>query len=154
LFYLSPPSTHTHTHTHTHSLSLFRHNIPKHYGSYGELVNDPEVQVVYISSPHPFHLKNACLALDAGKHVLCEKVICMNATQCTELIACARRNQRYLMEAMWTRFFPLVQTLCARVRSGEFGAVLSMRGSFGFKDDKSNDRISRPELGKTRERRK
>ena len=81
-------------------------NVPHRHGSYVELANNPEVDVVYVATPHPFHKACAMLCLEAGKAVLCEKPFTVDAEQAEALIACAREHKQFLMEAMWTRFIP------------------------------------------------
>ncbi len=77
------------------------------YASYEELVADPNVDIVYVATPHAFHYDNTLLALEAGKHVCCEKPFTINARQARHLIKVAKANKRFLMEAVWTRFFPI-----------------------------------------------
>lgn len=84
---------------------------PSLYGSYEEVYADPEVDVVYIGTPHAFHKKNCLDAIAAGKNVLCEKAFTLNARDAEEVIAAAKAKGVFLMEAMWTRFTPLMQTL-------------------------------------------
>src|SRR5262249_59859809 len=76
------------------------------HGSYEALVSDPEVDAVYVATPHPFHHANARLALEAGKPVLVEKAFTMNAAEARDLVDLAREKGLFLMEAMWTRFLP------------------------------------------------
>ena len=80
--------------------------IPTAHPSYEALVADPEVDIVYVSTPHPFHAANAALALEAGKHVLVEKPITLNAAEARTLVALAESKNLLLLEAMWTRFLP------------------------------------------------
>src|SRR5262245_12416362 len=75
---------------------------PTAYGSYEELVADPAVDVVYIATPHSLHLANARLAFEAGKHVLCEKPVTLDAADAEEMVRLAGEHDRFLMEAMWT----------------------------------------------------
>ena len=82
-------------------------DIPSRHASYEALVADPEVDVVYVATPHPMHYANALLALRAGKPVLVEKAFTMNAAEARELVATARSRELFLMEAMWTRFLPI-----------------------------------------------
>jgi predicted dehydrogenase len=84
---------------------------PTLYSSYEQVYADPEVDVVYIGTPHAFHKKNCLDAIAAGKNVLCEKAFTLNAPDAEEVIAAAKANGVFLMEAMWTRFTPLMQTL-------------------------------------------
>ncbi|MDX5319344.1 MAG: Gfo/Idh/MocA family oxidoreductase, partial [Actinomycetes bacterium] len=77
--------------------------VAKAHGSYEDLVADPDVDVVYVASPHSHHHEHALLAIEAGKHVLCEKAFTQNAAQAREVVAAARAKGVFLMEAMWTR---------------------------------------------------
>lgn len=81
------------------------------YGSYQEVYEDPNVDIVYIATPHAFHKQNCLDAIRAGKHVLCEKPFAINAKEAKEVIDAARGKGVFVMEGMWTRFFPIVQKL-------------------------------------------
>ena len=83
-------------------------DVPHRYGSYEALVANPDLDVVHVASPHSAHLKHATMALEAGCAVLCEKPLALNAEQAERLIATARRRDQFLMEAMWTRFLPVM----------------------------------------------
>ncbi|KAL3418666.1 oxidoreductase family protein [Phlyctema vagabunda] len=96
---------------------------PKAYGSYKELVNDPNVDVIYVATPHSHHFQNAMLALEAGKHVLCEKAFTVNAKQARKLVETAKAKNLFLMEAVWTRYFPLSIKIRELVTSGVIGPV-------------------------------
>lgn len=84
-------------------------SIPRAYGSYAELLADPKVDAVYIATPHSHHKQQSIAALQAGKHVLCEKPATITPAQLEEVIAVAEQRGRYFMEAMWTYFFPVIQ---------------------------------------------
>ncbi|GAB7344311.1 hypothetical protein MBLNU457_2178t1 [Dothideomycetes sp. NU457] len=84
---------------------------PTIYGSYDEVYADPNVDCIYIGTPHSFHRDNCFAAIRAGKHVLCEKPFTMTLAQTNEVFAAAKENGVFVMEAMWTRFFPLVRKL-------------------------------------------
>ncbi|KAJ5679447.1 hypothetical protein N7462_007691 [Penicillium macrosclerotiorum] len=84
---------------------------PTVYGSYQELYDDPEVEIVYIGTPHAFHKQNCLDAIHAGKHVLCEKAFALNESDAKEVFFEAEKKNVFVMEAMWTRFVPLVRTL-------------------------------------------
>lgn len=100
-----------------------RFRLPAAHGSYEALVNDPEVDVVYISSPHPFHYENALLALNAGKHVLVEKPFAMNEWQAQEILDLAASKGLVALEAMWTRYLPHMVRVRELIRSGALGEV-------------------------------
>ncbi len=108
------------------------HGIARAHGSYEALYADPDVDIVYVASPHSHHKAMTIAALDAGKHVLCEKAFAFNADEAREMVAAARRNDRFLMEAMWTWFIPAVVTIRERVRAGEIGDLRLIQASFGI----------------------
>ncbi|MEO0796838.1 MAG: Gfo/Idh/MocA family oxidoreductase [Verrucomicrobiota bacterium] len=109
--------------------------IPHAYSSYEALLSNPDVDVVYIANIHNFHLKTALLALEAEKHVLCEKPLAINAAQGLEMVLKARAKKRFLMEAMWTRFLPAVVQLRDWIHEGRIGEVETIDASFGFVAD-------------------
>ncbi|ATE52293.1 MULTISPECIES: Gfo/Idh/MocA family protein [Actinosynnema] len=109
-----------------------KHGIPRAYGSVAELVADPDVDVVYVATPHAQHRSAARLALEAGKHVLCEKPMTLTVEDTRELVELARERGLFLMEAVWTRFNPLIRQVRAAVADGEIGDVRSVRADFGF----------------------
>jgi predicted dehydrogenase len=86
-------------------------DVPHRHASYEALVTDDAVDVVYVASPHPYHVDHATMALKAGNAVLCEKPLTLNVQEADRLIATAREEEQFLMEAMWTRFFPVMQEL-------------------------------------------
>lgn len=94
------------------------------YGSYEELVADPNVDIIYVATPHSHHFQNTMLALEAGKHVLCEKPFTVNAEQLEVLRDVARQKKLFLMEAVWTRYFPVSVQIRDLIRRGEIGEVL------------------------------
>ena len=96
------------------------------YGSYEQLVHDPDIQAVYIATIHPTHYETAKLCLENGKYVLCEKPLTMNRTQAEELFALAQEKNLLLMEAIWTRFLPSWQAAKRRVQSGDIGRLLTV----------------------------
>lgn len=88
-----------------------RHADVKTYGSYAEVYADPDVDIVYIATPHSMHRQNCLDAIAAGKHVLCEKAFTVNAREAREVFAAAKAKGVFVMEGVWTRFFPPVRTL-------------------------------------------
>ncbi|KAL0271189.1 UNVERIFIED_CONTAM: hypothetical protein PYX00_008361 [Menopon gallinae] len=123
-----------------------QHNIPKAYGSYEELANDPNVDVVYIGSINPQHLPLGKLFLNAGKHVLCEKPLCMNKKEVEELIAIAKEKNLFLMEAIWSRFTPLYQKMKEEINNGTIGDIVHIQANFGA-DLINKKRVTTKELG-------
>lgn len=107
------------------------HNIPTAYGSYEELSRDPNVDVVYIGVIHPYHLKTCLLFANAKKNILCEKPLAMNTKEVQEILAAAKRNNVFLMEAVWTRFFPASVEIRRLLAQGEVGDVKIVRAEFG-----------------------
>ena len=100
--------------------------IPSAHASYVDLVNDPEVDVIYVSTPHPFHAEHAALALNAGKHVLIEKPFAVNAREAREIVDLAASRGLLVMEAMWTRFLPHMARIREILASGTLGDVRSL----------------------------
>ncbi|PSR78221.1 hypothetical protein BD289DRAFT_444256 [Coniella lustricola] len=96
---------------------------PKAYGSYAELVANPDVQIVYVATPHSHHFQNAMLCLEAGKHVLCEKALTVTGSQAKKLVAKAKEKKLFFMEAVWTRYFPLSIKIREMITSNEIGDV-------------------------------
>jgi predicted dehydrogenase len=105
--------------------------IPNRHGSYEALVADPDIDIIYIATPHNYHLENATLALNAGKHVLCEKPMAVNAAEVERMIDAARRNNRFLMEAMWTYFIPAMRKVFELIGQGAIGEVRLLQANFG-----------------------
>jgi len=108
------------------------HGIPTAHGSWRALAEDPEVDVVYVATPHSGHVAATMTVLDAGKAALTEKPVALDVAQATELFAAARERDLFLMEAMWTRFNPVVQRALELVASGAIGRVTSVSADFGF----------------------
>lgn len=99
---------------------------------YKRLVEDPNVDVVYVATPHSQHHQVVKAALAAGKHVLCEKALTVNAREASELIELARRNKLFLMEAVWSRFLPSIQRAFHIAASGEIGDIQWVSADLGF----------------------
>ena len=108
-------------------------DIPVRHGSYESLAEDPDIDVVYVGTPHPMHLPNSVLCLTHGKAVLCEKPFTVNRKQTEELIAVARREKRFLMEAMWTRFLPVITQTRQWIQEGLIGEPRMVQADFGFR---------------------
>ena len=107
--------------------------IPKAYGSYEDLMKDPEVDVVYIATPHNLHETNTLLALNHHKHVLCEKPMGVNLQESTRMIEKAKTENLFLMEALWSRFLPNIIKTKEIVTSGEIGEVKLMTVFFSLR---------------------
>ena len=104
----------------------------KAYGSYEELAADPEVELVYIASPHSHHYEHAKLCMEHGKNVLVEKAFTVNAKQAEELIALAHEKKVLLAEAIWTRYMPSRKMIDDVVASGVIGKVTSLTANLGY----------------------
>jgi predicted dehydrogenase len=109
-----------------------RHGIPRRHPSYEALAADPDVDVIYIGTPHNLHCENTLMCLEAGKPVLCEKPFALNAGQSERMIALARSRGLFLMEAMWMRFIPAIRELRRLLSAGVIGDVGMMEADFGF----------------------
>lgn len=110
-------------------------NIPKAYGSYEAVLQDNNVDIVYIASPHNFHKEQALLALEFGKGVLCEKPITVNYPQCKELVYKAKSKNLFLMEAQWMRFMPVINMIKDRIKEGAIGTIQRVEADFSYKAD-------------------
>ena len=106
------------------------HGIGRAHPTYAALAADPEVDVVYIGSLHPDHCPSTLMFLEAGKHVLVEKPMALNAVEADRMIAAARANDRFLMEAMWMRFNPVHVEAVRRAAEGDIGAVRRIHADF------------------------
>jgi predicted dehydrogenase len=110
-----------------------RFDIPRPVGSYEALADDPDVDAVYVATPHSRHADDTLLFLSAGKHVLCEKPFALNAAQAKEMIAAAEAQHCFLMEAMWSRFLPAYRTLRDLLDDERIGEPLLVEASFGWR---------------------
>lgn len=108
------------------------YNIPKAFGSYSELFDDPEIDAIYVATPHNFHKQNTLDALKGGKAVLCEKPITVNPEEFDAVRAEAQSSGNYLMEGMWTYFLPAIQKAKKWVSEGRIGRVRHITANFGF----------------------
>lgn len=120
----------------------------KAYGSYQELADDPDVELVYIGTPHTLHARDALMALNAGKGVLCEKAFTVNRREAEEVVALARSKKLFLMEAMWSRFLPALAEVRRIIESGEIGPARTITADFGFYSEAGPEhRLFNPDLG-------
>lgn len=124
------------------------HTIATAYGSYAELVADPQVEAVYVATPHSEHLEHARLALQAGKPVLVEKSLTRNAAEARALFDAAAERDLFAMEAMWTRFLPHMVALRELLASGELGQVRMLTAEHGQALDHvaATHRLKNPDL--------
>jgi len=125
-----------------------QYNINKAFGSYEELVKCDEIDAVYIATLHPFHKENMLLCLKYNKHVMCEKPITMNASEIEEVMKVAKEKKLLVMEAMWTRFLPVLQEVKEKIDSGIIGDVNIIQGDFGFNAEYNDEgRVYNKKLG-------
>ncbi|KAA3617304.1 MAG: gfo/Idh/MocA family oxidoreductase [Calditrichaeota bacterium] len=122
------------------------HNI-ENACTYQEIVSDNEIDIIYVATTHNFHYENTKLALEHGKHVLVEKAFTVNAKEAKELVGLARKNNLFLMEAMWTRFLPSLRNLKNVIQNHEIGEVKNLNISFGgFVGPEYEKRLTEPDL--------
>jgi predicted dehydrogenase len=124
-----------------------KHNIPNRHSSYLDLANDPDVDVIYIATPHVFHAENSILCMEAKKAVLCEKAFSIHAGEAKTMIQTARKNNVFLMEALVTRHFPVIHQVLDWIKDGLIGEVRvvqadrCIRGDFSMKDRALNSEL-------------
>lgn len=124
-----------------------RYQVKNRYGSYSEVAKDPEVDAVYVAPPHRFHKDAVLPCLEQGKAVLCEKPLTVSRREAEILVEAARRNNAFLMEALWTRFVPVMQRIRSWIREGRIGDVRMLRADFCFRSGWNPEgRLLNPEL--------
>jgi len=106
-----------------------KHNIPKAYGTYQELAEDANIDVVYIGTPHHLHFENTILCMRNGKSILCEKAFTINANEAREMVRIAREENVFLMEAMIPRHIPLLKKALQWIKNGRIGEVRMLKAS-------------------------
>lgn len=122
------------------------HGFARAHASFDALLDDPELDAIYIATPNREHLDHCLRALARQLPVLCEKPLAMSADEARQIAAAAARHRVFCMEAMWMRFHPLVQQLRAWIRAGRLGEVQRLQASLGWA--KERERVERPELGR------
>lgn len=124
-----------------------QYDIAKTFPSFQELLSDPDIDIIYISTPHNMHYEHIKLCLMAGKAVLCEKPLTINSRQSRELFDLAQEKKLFLMEAMWTRFLPVYEEVRAWLDKDIIGDIKLMTSTFGFKASfDPQDRLFNPDL--------
>jgi predicted dehydrogenase len=108
------------------------YGIKKYYGSYEELASDPEIEIVYIASPHSYHFEHTMLCLKNRKAVLCEKAFALNTYEVQTMIDEARKQNTFLMEALWPPFQPIYKKTKELLLKGEIGQLIHIDAKFGF----------------------
>ena len=117
------------------------------HDSYRALIEDPNVDAVYISLTNVQHKEWVVAALEAGKHVLCEKPLALNADEVCTMQAAAKRQQRLLVEAVWTRWQPRMKRMAEVLQRGDLGDLCSISTAFTFQGDLTDNYRSQPEMG-------
>ena len=120
-------------------------SVERSYGSYDELYNDNNIDLVYIATPHSCHFEEVKLCLEHGKNVLCEKAFTVNAKQAKELIDLAKEKKLLLAEAIWTRYQPMRKIIADTINSNIVGPVTMLTANLGY-DIVSVPRLVKPEL--------
>lgn len=125
-----------------------RYKVVNYYDSYEQVATDPEVDVIYIATPHTLHYENTMMCLLSGKAVICEKPFAMNANEVAHMIHTAKEKSLFLMEALWTRFIPATLKVKQLIDSKAIGKITSISSSFGFVAAHDPDsRLNRHDLG-------
>lgn len=109
-----------------------KYGIPKAYGSYEELLSDPDVELVYIATPISHHYEHAKLCIAHNKHILCEKAFTSNAAQAEEILASAKKKNLLLTEAIWTRYMPISRTINELLKNGIIGNIHALNANLGY----------------------
>ena len=122
-----------------------KYGVERAYGSYEDMLADPEVELVYIALPHSHHHKWTIESLKAGKHVLCEKAFAINEKQTREMIEMSEKTGLLLAEAIWTRYMPSRFMIQEIIERGEIGRLRTVSANLGYKID-HNERLVKPEL--------
>jgi predicted dehydrogenase len=112
-----------------------KYNCNTAYSSYDALIEDPEIDILYIATPHSSHAELSIKALQNNKHVLCEKPIALNYADALRMIAASKANNTFFMEAFWTRFNPSFRAAFSRIQKGEIGEVKYINADFAFRAD-------------------
>ena len=125
-----------------------RFDIPHRHPTYDALAADPDVDIIYIATPHTLHKENTITCLRAGKGVLCEKPFAINSAEAQEMIDCARASGGFLMEAMWTRFLPHIREMARRISDGQIGDIRLIQADFCYRAPLNPERRTfNPEMG-------
>lgn len=120
----------------------------KVFDNYEALVSCPDVDAIYVATPHGLHYEHVMLCLEHGKAVLCEKAFALNLAQAREMIELARRKRVFLMEAFWTRFLPHYKKVTEMIEAGKLGQIRMIQADFGFRaPEPKPQRLYDPQLG-------
>ena len=121
------------------------HGVQRAYGSYEEMLQDEQIQLVYVATPHSHHHQHVMMCLEHGKHVLCEKAFAANAKQAREMLQCARDKGLLLTEAIWTRYQPMREIISQVITSGVIGQPRMLTANLGY-EISGKERIVEPTL--------
>lgn len=125
-----------------------KYNCPKAYDSYEALFADEEVEIIYIATPHDSHTKLSIKGLENGKHVLCEKPMALSYSDAVRMVEASKKNNKFFMEAFWTRFNPAVQDALKKLNTGLIGDVKYISADFAFRGSETeNKRLFDKKLG-------
>jgi predicted dehydrogenase len=119
-----------------------KYKAKKMYGSYQELMNDPNIDIIYIATPHDSHKNLTIESLESGKHVLCEKPIAINYEQTKAMIDASKKQNKFLMEAFWTRFNPSIQQILYKIKQGDLGDIKYVNADFAFRVENPTGRMT------------
>lgn len=122
------------------------HGVEKAYGSYEELLDDPQVDLVYVATPHSLHLRHVKMCLEKGRPVLCEKAFMLNRAEAEEAIRLSEERNVFLAEAIWTRYIPFRKTVRDVIDSGRIGRPMMLTAHLGY-PVAHKERIIDPSLG-------
>ena len=122
------------------------HGVEKAYGSYEELLDDPQVHLVYVATPHSLHLRHVKMCLEKGRPVLCEKAFMLNRAEAEEAIRLSEEKDVFLAEAIWTRYMPFRKTVREVIDSGRIGRPMMLTAHLGY-PVAHKERIIDPSLG-------
>lgn len=109
-----------------------KYHCKKSYSSYDDIIKDPEIDIIYIATPHCSHAELTIKALQHNKHVLCEKPIALNYADAFQMITASKDNNKFFMEAFWTRFNPSFREAFSKIKKGEIGEVKYINADFAF----------------------
>ncbi len=125
-----------------------KHKATKSYSDYNQLIEDKDIDIVYIATPHSSHAEWSIKAMEQNKHVLCEKPLAINKKETSEILETSKRTNRFFMEALWTRFNPSFVEIKKLIREGAIGEIKYINADFSFKTDKPlNSRVLNLQLG-------
>jgi predicted dehydrogenase len=124
-----------------------KYDCNKYYGSYNDLFEDDNIDVVYIATPHNSHTELSILAMKNGKHVLCEKPLSLSYSDAFNMIEASKKYNKFFMEAFWTRFIPSIKELLSKVKNGEIGEIKYLKADFAYYNNELAIRLTDKKLG-------